>query len=76
VVEGVALFNHPLNPWKPCPWFTRDYGFISPNPLHFAAKPWQLAAGKSVQLRYRVVAYAGTPTDAGLEGIYKAWAAA
>jgi hypothetical protein len=73
VVEGVALFNHPLNPWKECPWFTRDYGFISPSPFNFADKPWQLAAGKSVQLRYRVVAYAGTPTATGLEGLYKAW---
>ncbi len=73
VVEGVALFHHPLNPWKDCPWFTRDYGFISPSPFNFLEKPWQLAAGKSVQLRFRVVAYAGTPRDAELEGIYEAW---
>lgn len=73
VVEGVALFEHPLNPWKDCPWFTRDYGFISPSPFNFLEKPWQLAAGKSVQLRFRVVGYARTPRDADLEGIYKAW---
>ncbi len=72
-VEGVALFDHPFNPWKPCPWFTRDYGFIAPNPFNFSDKPWRLEAGKSVQLRYRVVAYAGTPREADLDGIYKAW---
>lgn len=72
-IEGIALLNHPTNPWKDCRWFTRDYGFISPTPFNFLDKPWKLAAGKSVDLRYRVVAYAGTPTDADLEWIYKAW---
>ncbi len=73
VVEGVALFNHPLNPWKHCPWFTRDYGFISPTPFFFLDKPWQLGAGKSVQLRFRVVGYTRTPKEADLPEIYKAW---
>ena len=73
VVEGVALLDHPLNPWKGPPWFTRDYGFISPNPFNFSDKPWQLAAGKSIQLRYRVVSYFGTPTEADLEWVCKAW---
>jgi len=73
VVEGIALLDHPKNPWAPTPWFTRDYGFISPSPFNFIAKPWQLAAGQSVELRYRVVLYAGTPEEIGLGGIYKAW---
>jgi hypothetical protein len=72
-IEGIALLTHPANPWKDCPWFTRDYGFISPTPFHFMGKPWQVAAGKSVDLRYRVVAYAGTPMAADLAWIYKAW---
>jgi len=74
VVEGVAILDHPKNPWSPCPWFTRDYGFISPTPLNFIEQPWELAAGKSVTLRYRVVAHAGDPEKAGLAGIYQAWA--
>jgi len=74
VVEGIALLDHPKNPWAPTPWFTRDYGFISPSPFNFISKPWQLAAGQSVELRYRVVLYAGTPEQIGLGGIYKAWA--
>ncbi len=75
VVEGIALFDHPQNPWAPTPWFTRDYGFISPTPFNFIKQPWQLAAGESVLLRYRVVLHAGDHKDAALAGIYKAWAA-
>ena len=69
VVEGVCLMDHPSNPWVPCPWFTRDYGFASPTPLFFAKEPWKLAAGQSVRLRYRVVSFAGTPEQAGLAGL-------
>ena len=75
VVEGIALLDHPKNPWAPTPWFTRDYGFISPTPFNFIEKPWQLAAGKSVQLRYRVVLFAGDPKQAGLAKLYRDWAA-
>lgn len=30
--EGIAIMQHPSNKWYPSPWFTRDYGFISPTP--------------------------------------------
>lgn len=73
VVEGIALLDHPQNPWAPCPWFTRDYGFISPTPFNFLDKPWQLPSGESVTLRYRVVLYAGDPNEAGLDKIYDEW---
>ncbi|MFN8239948.1 MAG: DUF6807 family protein [Bacteroidales bacterium] len=33
VVEGLAIMQHPSNPWYPSPWFTRDYGFMSPTPM-------------------------------------------
>lgn len=75
VVEGIALFNDPRSPWGDCPWFTRDYGFMSPTPFYWIESPWKLAAGKSVDLRYRVVLYAGLPRDALLEELYKAWVA-
>ncbi len=74
VVEGIAILDHPKNPWSPCPWFTRDYGFISPTPMNFIKEPWQLPAGESVTLRYRVVLHAGDPQEAGLDEIHKAWA--
>ena len=53
VVEGIAIFDHPKNPWSPCPWFTRDYGFASPTQMNFMEKSWELPAGQSVTLRYR-----------------------
>jgi len=73
VVEGIALMNDPRNPWKPCPWFTRDYGFISPSPFNFLTEPWKLAAGKSVELSYRVLLYVGDPREGDVQEIYKAW---
>jgi hypothetical protein len=75
-VEGIALFDHPQSPWAPCPWFTRDYGFMSPMPFNWIEKPWQLAAGQSVRIRHRVVAFAGDPQEAGLDQLHKEWAGA
>jgi hypothetical protein len=75
VVEGIALMDHPKNPWAPTPWFTRDYGFVSPSPTNFMEKPWELAAGQSVTLRYRVAIHAGDAKDAGIDQIYRDWAA-
>lgn len=72
-VEGIALFDHPKNPWAPTPWFTRDYGFISPTPFQFQTQPWRLPKGQSVTLRYRVIAFAGTPDEAQLAEQYAAW---
>jgi hypothetical protein len=73
IVEGVAILDHPKNPWAPTTWFTRDYGFMSPSPMNFLEKPWQLAVGQSVSLRYRVVIHAGDAKDAGIAGLYKTW---
>jgi hypothetical protein len=75
LVEGIALMQHPQNPFPDCPWFTRDYGFISPTPFNFIEEPWQLPAGQSIDLKYRVVLYAGTAEAAGLDEIYKTWIA-
>jgi len=72
-VEGIAIMDHSKNPWAPTPWFTRDYGFASPTPMYWIEKPWQLAAGRSILLRYRVVLFAGDPKYAGLERIYSDW---
>lgn len=73
MVEGLAIMDHPENPWAPCPWFTRDYGHLSPSPFASLKQPWTLAKGKSIRMRYRVVLHAGTPKEAGLDRIYSAW---
>lgn len=74
-VEGIALLDHPKNPWSPCPWFTRDYGFASPTPLNFIGQTMEWPAGKSVTLRYRVVLHAGDAQEAGLPARYREWSA-
>ncbi len=75
VVEGITLMNHPGNPWKDCPWFTRDYGFASPTPLYYIDEPLRLAKGDFLRLRYLVVLHAGAPVAAGMEGMFKTWTA-
>ncbi len=73
IVEGVAVMDHPKNPWAPCPWFTRDYGHLSPSPFNFLDKPWTLAKGRSIEMRYRVALHAGTPAEANLDEVYQQW---
>jgi hypothetical protein len=75
VIEGVAVMDHPDNPWAPCPWFTRDYGHLSPSPFNFIDSTWTLAQGAVIRLKYRVVLHAGDPSAAGLNRIYKDWVA-
>jgi hypothetical protein len=72
VVEGIAIMNHPENPWKST-WLTRDYGHLSPSPFYFLEEPWRLSKGKSIELKYRVALHVGSPKKAKLNDIYKQW---
>jgi hypothetical protein len=76
-VEGLALFQHPSTRWAPSPWFTRDYGFMSPTPMYWPAdgKATQLARGEKVTLRYRVLVFAGAPEPGALARRYAEYAA-
>ncbi|GBC99506.1 hypothetical protein HRbin17_02031 [bacterium HR17] len=56
---GIALFDHPNNPWHPSQWFTRDYGFLSPSPFNWDA--WRLTPEQPLHLRYRVAVFVGEP---------------
>ena len=73
LVEGIAIFNHPDNFGGECPWFTRDYGHLSPSPFNFLRKPWRLECGAKLSLKYCVVMHAGTPQEADLPMIYQEW---
>lgn len=73
VEEGIAMMDHPANPWSPCPWFTRDYGFISPTQFNFMNEPFRLKAGESIRMRYRVALFKGNPKDAGLAINFDKW---
>jgi hypothetical protein len=73
--EGIALFQHPANPWYPAPWFTRDYGFLSPTPMYWPANDvsTKLARGDKLRLRYRVVVFTGEMDAIDLAARFKAY---
>lgn len=66
VVEGMAILQHPSNPWYPSPWFTRDYGFFSPTPMYWPKddKETVLKKGEKLVLRYRVIVHGGNVSEA------------
>jgi Family of unknown function (DUF6807) len=67
-VEGLAIMQHPSNPWYPSPWFTRDYGFMSPTPMYWPANGEEtfMKEGTKILLRYRVLVHAGNNEDANI----------
>ncbi|MDR0384472.1 MAG: PmoA family protein [Prevotellaceae bacterium] len=71
--EGIAIMQHPSNKWFPSPWFTRDYGFISPTPMYWPAdgKTTFLKKGETVKLRYRVLVHGGDTEQAGIDRLYE-----
>lgn len=72
--EGLAILDHPKNPWTPTKWFTRDYGFFSPTPMNWLEAGFvEFAAGESIHLRYRVLVHAHNPSRAQLEAAYQEW---
>lgn len=73
VVEGIAVINHPDNFGGNCPWFTRDYGHLSPQPFEFLDEPFQMSRGETLELKYFVVLFAGTPEQANLNAIFRQW---
>jgi hypothetical protein len=64
--EGLAILQHPTNPWYPSPWFTRDYGFISPTPMYWPENGSEtvMKKGTVLNLRYRVLIHSGDHTQA------------
>jgi hypothetical protein len=68
VTEGLAIMQHPSNPWYPSPWFTRDYGFMSPTPMYWPEKGDEtfMTKGTVLNLRYRVLVHSGDHIQAGI----------
>lgn len=60
-IEGLAILQHPSNPWYPSPWFTRDYGFMSPTPMYWPDNGVDtfMKKGELIKLRYRVLVHSG-----------------
>jgi len=71
--EGIAILQHPSNQWFPSPWFTRDYGFMSPTPMYWPAddKVTILKKGNKIKLCYRVLVHAGNEKQANINNLYE-----
>ena len=74
-IEGLAILQHPSNPWYPSPWFTRDYGFISPTPMYWPANGEEtfMKKGETLQLNYRVLVHGGSSDDAKIGELFDAY---
>ena len=72
-VEGLAILQHPSNPWYPSTWFTRDYGFMSPTPMYWPQNgtDTSMKKGNILVLRYRVLVHTGTHIDANISGQFE-----
>ena len=71
--EGIAIMQHPSNRWYPSPWFTRDYGFMSPTPMYWSenGKTTDLKKGEKIALRYRVLIHKGDSQEAGIATLFE-----
>ncbi|RHO74662.1 hypothetical protein DW083_02890 [Parabacteroides sp. AF48-14] len=72
-IEGITIMQHPSNKWYPSPWFTRDYGFISPTPMYWPEnrETTDLRKGEKINLRYRVLVHAGDSKQAGIVQLFE-----
>ena len=71
--EGLAVMQHPSNPGYPSPWFTRDYGFISPTPMYWPANGTETSfkKGETLRLCYRVLVHGGTSEEAKVAELFE-----
>jgi len=71
--EGLAIMQHPSNPWYPSPWFTRDYGFMSPTPMYWPEKGEEtfMKKGTVLNLRYRVLVHSGDHLQAKIAEVFE-----
>jgi hypothetical protein len=80
---GVAVFDHPNNLRAPTYWHARGYGLLAANP--FGITPftgdrrqhgrYEIPAGSSLILRYRVLIHQGNPLQAGVAEAYQRFVA-
>lgn len=75
---GIAVLDHPANPNHPVRWHVRGYGLFAANPFGFRTfdktlpeHPTELAPGKSLRYRYRMIIH---PGDAKSADIAAQWA--
>lgn len=71
-IEGLAIIQHPSNPWYPATWFTRDYGHFSPAVMNWPENGENifLKKGAKLSFRYRVLVHGGDPVTAKIAEIF------
>jgi hypothetical protein len=72
-IEGLAIFTHPDNHGQgyTSPWFTRNYGFLSPTPMWWLENGFIIfRKGETITLRYRVLIFGGEPQVEDLARLY------
>jgi hypothetical protein len=77
---GIAIFDAPGNPRHPTYWHSRDYGLFALDPFgQHAFDPsqpeshWELASGRSLHFRWRVVIHPGDAESAHIADMYEKW---
>ncbi len=72
--EGLAIFDHPDNPWYPSKWFTRDYGFFSPTEMNWLeGGELHIFQGEKHTLQYRVIVHEGNHEAAKIAQRFEDW---
>ncbi len=72
--EGIRIYQHPSNPGYPWPFFTRDYGFVSPTPMYWLPEEGvSYKAHDKVSLKFLIVVHAGDIQEKILESIHRKW---
>ena len=73
VVEGLAIMQHPSNPWYPSPWFSRDYGFFAPGPMNWPenGKNTIIRKGDKLQFCFRVLVHSGDHKEARIAEVFE-----
>ncbi len=76
---GIVIFNNPKNGPEPPRWHSRDYGLFAVNPFglkEFDPKAegkggFDMKAGETLRLRYRVLIHPGDYSKQKIEDLYK-----
>lgn len=72
---GLAIFDHPSNPRHPTTWYVwyeeGEHAFFMPAFLY--DEPYELSAGESFTLRYRVLVHEGLGTSDTLSAEYQSY---
>jgi hypothetical protein len=66
--------DHPTNKWYPSPWFTRDYGFLSPTPMNWLeGGKLNFVENEEIHLSYRLQVYAGERSQEQIQAEFEKW---